>query len=124
MSFAFAQPEVEAETAADRLAWEQRILGQTVSVHPLELVREKLGKVLPLHRLPKTRGRSVVVAGVRLPGWTGSQGFFFSDGDTYITVRGDKTLKAPKPWQVVVINGRWVEDKWGTGWLEAGTLQK
>jgi DNA polymerase III alpha subunit len=122
MSFAFAAPDVETETAADRLAWEQRILGQTISVHPLELVREKVGKVLPLHRLPKTGGRLVNTAGVRLPGWTGGQGFFFSDGDSFITVRGDKTLKAPKPWQVVVVSGRWVEDKWGTGWLEAESL--
>jgi len=122
MRFDFAQPDVEVETAADRLEWEQRILGQPLSVHPLELVQGQLGKVVPLSRLPKSRGRPVTAAGFRLPGWTGGPGFFLSDGETYITVQGDKSLKAPKPWEVVLVNGRWHEDKWGTPYLEADSL--
>jgi DNA polymerase III subunit alpha len=38
MAFAFGAPDVPAETPAERLTWEQRILGQPVSVHPLALL--------------------------------------------------------------------------------------
>ncbi|MFZ0548031.1 MAG: hypothetical protein WAM60_21480, partial [Candidatus Promineifilaceae bacterium] len=124
MRFDFAAPDISPETAAQRLEWEQYILGQAISVHPLELVQKEIGKTVPLSRLPKSHGRLVTIAGVRLPGWTGGPGFFFSDGRTYITVQGDKSLKAPKPWQVILINGRWHEDKWGTPYLEAESLQK
>ncbi len=123
MQFKFAQPTVEIETAEEQLAWEEHILGQTVSVHPLDLVQDQLGRVVPLHRLPKSGGRSVTVAGVRIPGWTGGRGFFLGDGGTYIVVKGDKSLEAPKPWEVVLVNGRWHEDRWGTTWLEAETLR-
>jgi DNA polymerase III alpha subunit len=123
LTFGFAQPEIEPETAADQLAWEHRILGQTICIHPLELAKGQLGKVVPLHRLPKSNGRQATIAGVRISGWTGGQGFFFGDGDTYIVVQGEKSLKAPKPWQVVLIDGRWQQDKWGTSWFEADTIR-
>jgi DNA-directed DNA polymerase III PolC len=123
MRFDFAQPHTEPETAAERLEWEQRILGQPLSVHPLELVQKQLGKTLPLPRLPKSRGRLVTIAGYRLPGWTGGSGFFLSDGSTYLTVQGDKSLRTPKPWEVVVVNGRYQEDKWETAAFQAQSIQ-
>ena len=50
---------VEPETPAQRLAWEQHLLGQPVSVHPLELVAAHLPEHLPLRRLPDSTGRRV-----------------------------------------------------------------
>ncbi|MEJ2736461.1 MAG: DNA polymerase III subunit alpha, partial [Anaerolineae bacterium] len=106
MTFAFAQPEVEAESATQRLTWEQHLLGQPVSVHPLEVA--DLAAVdppgpLPLRRLEEAPGQRVTVAGVRLPGWSGGQGFYLGDGETFVVARSDPARPAPAPWQPVVV---------------------
>ena len=44
MGFAFLADETPAETAAERLAWEEQLLGQPVSVHPLS------ARALPYYR--------------------------------------------------------------------------
>jgi hypothetical protein len=75
-----------------------------------------------LARLPDCPNRPVVVAGVRLPGWTGGEGFFLGDGQRFVTVkaeRGDKTFKAPPAWQPLLVRGRWIGDNYGTWWLQA-----
>ncbi len=124
MAFDFARPEVAAEPPAQRLAWEQRILGQPISVHPLALVADRLPAHLPLRRLAESPGRPVTAAGVRLPGWTGGPGFFLGDGDTFVIVCPDvpgivkSEGKAPPAWQPVIVRGRWVGDEWGTTWLQ------
>jgi DNA-directed DNA polymerase III PolC len=119
LAFAFAQPQVEEETPAQRLAWEQHILGQPVSIHPLELVAGFLPPSTPLRDLPEMEGRRVDVAGVRLPGWTGGAGFFLGDGDSFITVR---SAERPQAWQPVVVRGRWQRDAYGSGWFQAVEL--
>jgi DNA polymerase-3 subunit alpha len=124
MAFDFGRREVEPEPPAQRLAWEQQVLGQPVSVHPLELVAGRLPEHLPLRRLPEWAGRRVTVVGIRLPGWTGGQGFFLCDGDTFVTVRGDRTMKAPPPWQSLLVRGQWLIDEWGTSWLKAEQIQR
>jgi DNA polymerase III alpha subunit len=96
----FARTDVLPEPAAQRLAWEHYILGQPISVHPLEVVAGRLPECLPLRRLPELSGRRVTVAGVRLPGspaldtagasGTGGQGFFLGDGDAFVGVRGSE----------------------------------
>ena len=122
MAFAFAGPDVPAEMPAERLAWEQEILGLPVSVHPLELVREKLPAHTPLAELSPRPGHPATTAGVRLPGWTGGDGFFLGDGRTYIIVKTQKAAKTPPPWQPLVVRGRWAGDGWGTTWLQAESL--
>lgn len=122
MTFGFARPEVPAESPAQRLAWERHLLGQPVSVHPLEVV--ELPERLPLRRLPDQPGRRVTVAGVRLPGWTGGQGFFLGDGKTFVVARGGPTFQAPPPWAPVVVRGRWTGDEWGASWLQVEGLEK
>lgn len=124
MAFDLGRQEVEPEPPAQRLAWEQQLLGQPVSVHPLELLAGCLPEHLPLRRLPEMAGRRVMVAGVRLPGWTGGQGFFLSDGDTFVTVKGDRATKAPPPWQPLLIHGQWLADEWGAAWLQAVQIEK
>ena len=124
MTLGFAGPEVEAEPAAQRLAWERHLLGQPVSVHPLEVVADRLPPHLPLRRLPEQPGQRVTVAGVRLPGWTGGQGFFLSDGDAFVTARGDAALRAPPPWQPLVARGRWTSDEWGTAWFQVEEMEE
>jgi DNA polymerase-3 subunit alpha len=117
MAFPFAQPQTFAETAGQRLAWERRVLGQPVSVHPLELVADRLPEHLPLSHLPDRPVRRVTVAGARLPGWTGGQGFFLGDGETFVVVKGvDRT---PPAWHPLLLQGRWTADEWGMFWLQA-----
>jgi DNA polymerase-3 subunit alpha len=127
MAFTFEGPPVAAESPGQRLAWEQELLGLPISVHPLELVADKLPAnppSVPLSRLGEAPGRPVVVAGVRLPGWTGLDGFFLGDGETFITVKEPAGVKAPPTWQPVLIRGRWVGDNWGSFWLQAEKMQK
>ncbi len=118
MTLGLAGPQVEAEPAAQRLAWERRLLGQPVSVHPLGVAADRLPPHLPLRRLSEQPGELVTAAGVRLPGWTGGQGFFLGDGDTFVTARGESALRAPSPWQPLLVQGRWMGDEWGTTWFQ------
>jgi DNA polymerase III subunit alpha len=117
MAFDFLQAPVESETAAQRFAWEQGILGLPVSVNPLDLVDERPDPLCPLPDLKTTAGRQVSFMGYRLPGRTGGPGFFLSDGRHYIIARLAEQLPTPRPWTVLVGNGRWQMDKWGSGWL-------
>ena len=115
LTFAFAAPPaVEPETAAERLAWEQHLLGLPVSVHPLETVARE-GEWVPLRQVPGREG-PLTVAGVRLPGRTGGPGFFLDDGRAFVLVKG---MRTPRPWQPLAIRGRWRRDRWGSGWLQA-----
>jgi DNA-directed DNA polymerase III PolC len=123
MAFAFGRREVAPEPAAQRLAWEQHLLGWPVSVHPLELVAARLpADCLPLRRLAETPGRPVTTAGARLPGWTGGPGFYLGDGDTFVVAHGP-TDEAPKAWQPLWLRGRWLGDEWGGGWLQVDQMQ-
>ena len=63
-------------------------------------------------------GAPATVAGVRLPGWTGGQGFYLGDGETFVIAKGTKSLKAPPPWQPLILQGRWLSDEFGTSWLQ------
>jgi DNA polymerase III alpha subunit len=123
MTFAFAVAQsVPSERPAQRLAWERHLLGLPVSVHPLELVADRLPSYLPLRRLPEEPGELVTTAGVRLPGWTGGQGFFVGDGNTFVVAKGESTKPSPPPWQPLLLRGRWLGDEWGTYWLQVDQI--
>jgi hypothetical protein len=122
MTFDFGRPQVPAETKAQRLAWEQHLLGQPVSVHPLEVI--DLPDHLPLSRLPVQRGGRVTVAGVRLPGWSGGQGLYLYDGQTFVVARGAPLQPAPPPWKPVLARGRWLADEWGGEWLQVDEMRR
>ncbi len=104
------------EPGAERMAWERQILGQSISVHPVQTVDVPEGCVAlaEAHLQP---GRRITVAGARLPGWTGGKGFFLDDGQCYITVMEPEGSKAPAPGKPVSVTGRWRVDAWGGGWL-------
>jgi len=122
MSFGFARREIAAESAAQRLAWERRLLGQPVSVHPLDVVAERLpAERLPLRQVAAARG-PITVAGVRLPGWTGGQGFFLGDGDDFVVVRPEGESGTPAVWAPVVVRGWRRGDAWGGFWVEGEVL--
>jgi error-prone DNA polymerase len=55
-------------TVEERGAWEREVLGQLVSIHPLELVAEALAPydLTPSDQLGERQGQEVTVAGVRL----------------------------------------------------------
>ncbi|MFW6069916.1 MAG: DNA polymerase III subunit alpha [bacterium] len=118
MAFDFAAPQAaEAESAAQRLAWEQRVLGLPVSVHPLEMVSHAPSDTVAIRRLPQERGDAVHALGVRLPGRPGGRGFFLDDGDSYTIVKSSRR-SLPPAWQPLLVQGRWVEDRWGGGWFQ------
>jgi DNA-directed DNA polymerase III PolC len=121
MAFAFAKLEARPESPAQRLAWEKRILGQVVSVHPVALVADHLPDHTRLCQLKRSNQR-VTIVGVRLPGWTGGRGFFLGDGDTFVVVQGIDP--APPTWQPIVVHGKWTGDEWGTTWLQAEGMEK
>jgi DNA polymerase-3 subunit alpha len=123
-SFDFMQDsEVPPESVHQRLAWEREILGMPVSVHPLELVTDQLENVTRLREVATLPGRERSIAGVRLPGWSGGDGFFVSDGDTFVYVRVESGAmdrrSLPPSWQPIRLRGQWREDAWGGGWFQA-----
>jgi DNA-directed DNA polymerase III PolC len=124
MTFAFARLDVAHESVAQRLAWERHLLGQPVSVHPLALVADRLPKHLLLRQLALHRGRQITTAGVRLPGWTGGQGFFLGDGDTFVTAKGEWARLALPAWQPLLVRGRWLGDQWGSAWLQIDGIEQ
>jgi DNA-directed DNA polymerase III PolC len=105
--------EIPPESPAERIAWEMRILGQPISVHPVELVNASAAT--PLADLPRHPNRPVTVIGVRLPGWTGGKGFFLDDGQSYVIAVPTGKIASPKVWQPVTVRGRWQSDPWGGG---------
>ncbi len=122
MAFSFPAHRPPPETIRQRLQWEQHILGQPLTDHPLdaiELSEASAGRqMLSLIDVPASAGRPIVVRCTRLPGWPGGRGFFIGDRQTYLVAIGAKGLSSPKPWQPLVIRGRWHADEWGGGWLQ------
>jgi DNA polymerase III subunit alpha len=121
MAFGFAtETAVAPDTQAQRLAWERELLGLPLSAHPLTLLQIPPAAV-PLNQLAQQPGRRVQTAGVRLPGWTGGRGVWFSDGTgLVVVVPGPGLKKGDIPlWQPLLLNGRWVPDRWGGGWFAA-----
>ena len=130
MGFAFLADETPAETAAERLAWEEQLLGQPVSVHPLSAllhpysgrtVSVLLGQVAA--GVVKRNSTAIRVAGARLPGWTGGAGFFLGDDHSYLVAVGPRGQRPPPAWQAIELLGRWQVDEWGGAVLQFDTLR-
>jgi DNA-directed DNA polymerase III PolC len=118
MTFGFASQPVPQESAAMAMAWEKRILGQSVSVHPLDL-NEDVPDHVPLGELSKHEGRRISAVGVRLPGWTGGGSFYFGNRKTFVLVQVDESMRMPKVWDPVLLTGRWKTDGMDTYWFQA-----
>jgi DNA polymerase-3 subunit alpha len=123
LALPFDRAVVPPESPAQRLAWEQTVLGQPVSVHPLKVIADRLPEHVRLAQIPSLAGRSMAVAGVRLPGWTGGQGFYLGDGETFVIAKGGQSLKAPSAWQPMVLRGRWLSDEFSTGWFQVDEIK-
>jgi DNA polymerase III alpha subunit len=121
LSFDFARAQRPAESPAHRWEWEQELLGLPVSAlaDPLALVRDSLPPFVRLAEVVATRNRSLVTAGVRLPGWTGGPGFFLSDGERFVFVHVPKGSRHPPVWKPILVQGRWIADEFGVAWLQA-----
>jgi DNA polymerase-3 subunit alpha len=113
------------ESLAQRLDWEKKLLGYPVSVlmEPLKLVADRLPEYVPLRNLPETGGQPVTVAGVRLPGWTGGEGFYLWDGKMWVIAKASESQRSPKSWTPVLLRGHWTSDEWGTSWLQATNMR-
>ncbi len=125
LAFDFYSPAADPETAAQRLAWETRILGLPMGQHPLSLVQDALpAGIVPLKNIRQQRGRRLRTAGVRLPGWTGDGGYFLSDDSDYVmAVPADEAMPLPPLWQPIIVTGRWLTDDWGRAWLDVESWQ-
>jgi hypothetical protein len=108
-------PPTPSEPPAQRLAWEERLLGLPVSVHPLDLVPPLPGAT-PVADLPRSAGRAVTVQAARLPGWTGGKGVYVGDRSGYAVAH---LPEKPPAWQPLVLAGRWMTDAWGGGLFHA-----
>jgi DNA polymerase III subunit alpha len=126
LAFDFAAgTAVAPETAAERFAWELRVLGLPVSVNPLHLVAGlELHPTTPLRDLPRQPGRRVILYAYRLPGWPGGAGFFVSDGDTFVVAKTARGLGGKRPlWRPLRLVGAWQADAWGGGWFQAEEIE-
>jgi DNA-directed DNA polymerase III PolC len=129
LGFGFLEEEAAPETAAERLAWEEQLLGLPVSVHPLAAAQGGAAQEFPgytvstfLHAAATqpvvAKGQLVSVAGARLPGWTGGAGFYLCDDRCYLTAIGPRGQRLPPAWQAVELVGRWQVDEWGGAALQ------
>jgi hypothetical protein len=118
LGFAFLGEETAADTPAERLAWEEQVLGLPVSVHPLAAVERPAGVVSVGAALagavgPDARRRPLQIAGARLPGWTGGPGFFLADEHGYLLALTPAGQRAPAAWKPIEVTGRCLPDQWG-----------
>ncbi|MCP4360978.1 MAG: DNA polymerase III subunit alpha [Chloroflexi bacterium] len=122
LSFEFGEDAaVPPETLSQRLTWESHILGWPVSANPIAQLPEATADDVPLNLIHRLRNQKTTIAGVRLPGWTGSKGFYFGDGHNFIVVKPGPGKQEKLPlWEPVRLSGRWREDEWGGGWFERG----
>lgn len=118
LAFIFVAQAVAAEDAALRLAWETRLLGMPVSVHPLATIASRQLPTMVLGELHKHAGVSITIAGTRLPGWTGGKGWFCGDEENYVVAIPPKGMTNPRPWRPISVRGRWCSDQWGDSWLQ------
>ena len=122
MAFDFGRPVVSAESLSQRLAWEQEILGLPVSAHRvaaatrpgIETVGAPLVTLGELEIRPNT---TLAILAARLPGWTGGEGFFLSDGHGLITADPAAGSKQSRPvaWDALWLRGQWRLNNWSGG---------
>ncbi|MFZ4849820.1 MAG: DNA polymerase III subunit alpha [Caldilinea sp.] len=124
VAFAFMAQQTPPEDAAQRLEWEQHILGQPVSVQPLELWPHVGDGCVTLAGAAAMSRQPVRVAGMRLPGWNGGKGFYLSDGVNFCSALPPRGVNNPPAWAVLHIRGRWLEDEWGGGWLQIEAMER
>lgn len=126
MTFDFVRTSQPAESEAQRLAWEMAILGQPVSVNPLNLVARGRDR-RQLRDLPKLTGQRIEIAAFRIPGWTGGHGVFISDGVSYVNARLEKRLAERwgrlVEWRPYQFRGRWLQDEWQSGWFQTDSIE-
>ena len=123
MAFSFARKQAEPESAREAMGWEMRVLGYPISVHPLDLIKD-LPEHVSLKEISDLEGELISTVGVRLPGWTGGDGVFFGDGDTYVIAQLERGIAQPPPWQPQLLRGRWTGDGMGTFWFKVQHLMK
>ena len=61
---------------------------------------------------------------MRLPGWTGGKGFFLGDRTHFCIAVPPRGISNPPAWAVVRVRGRWLQDEWGSGWLQIEQLEQ
>lgn len=120
LAFDFGAAATVAESPAQRLAWERAILEMPMSVHPADPrvtgVPAAGARLAELAAHPRA---TVTVQAARLPGWTGDEGFFLSDGEGWVAAQlaPDCAQGRPPVWEGVWLRGQWQPDAWGGGFF-------
>jgi DNA-directed DNA polymerase III PolC len=127
-SFEFMQVDTSttaADTAAERLAWERRILGMPVSVHPLQVLPDSIDDRIPLQGVEGRLDQRVETYGARLPGWGRGRSFFLSDPEHFIYCRipDPNRVEVPPAWTPLQVQGAWKQNSWGGGWFEVERIE-
>jgi DNA polymerase III subunit alpha len=126
LAFTFATSNISPEPIVQRLQWEQRILGLPVSCHPLDALE---AGAFPGHTVRSIKdakassGASLQLLGVRLPGWAGARSWILADRSNHLFAFCVKGLSVPRPWQPLLVSGRWREDEWGGGSFQVETCK-
>ncbi|MEA3334405.1 MAG: DNA polymerase III subunit alpha [Chloroflexota bacterium] len=123
LAFDFPTPDVPTESAQQQFDWEKHLLGDPIGVNPLDLVTDLPADSTPLDMLRGHAGHRITAAGYRIPGWTGGQGFFLSNGNRYVLAMPPKGIDNPRPWQPLLVTGRWMRDQWDSEWLQVSSWQ-
>lgn len=115
LAFDFGRATVSAESPTQRLAWELAVLDMAVSrwneTPPDPAAGTGLARLLQQPRTLTT------VQAVRLPGWTGDDGFFLSDGPDLLPAHLTPSNNQGRPpaWEALWLRGQWRPDAWGGG---------
>ena len=127
LAFGFAvETAVEAESVADRVQWEQQLLGMPMSSNPIKSFVDQAQDDVPIAFLPRLLNMKTTIAGTRLPGWTGGKGFFIGDGEAFVITRLAQSVKTAAkiaPWVPFRFIGYWRLDEWGGGWFECVAIE-
>jgi DNA-directed DNA polymerase III PolC len=120
--------KMPVERASQRFRWERELIGMPLSVNPLDIADCDLRTGISLQRPPQVEDAEIETCGYRLPGWTRGSGYFLTDGENYVRVRVDDSIPdvhaRPPVWRPVRVQGRWLMDEWGGGWLQIGRMNK
>ena len=112
--------ETTIEIDQEKANWELEILGYPLTTFraPLEANILNNPDHIPLIQLHDYAQRSVMTAGVRIPGWTGGSGFYLWDGVTWLIARLPDQHPSPDLWKPVIVRGRYLSNEWGSSWFQ------
>jgi hypothetical protein len=118
---------IATETIEEKAAWELELLGYPLTsfTNPLHSASPTApGNPIPIRELHVYTHKQVLIAGIRLPGWTGGSGFYLWDGHAWIIAHMPPDQPTPPIWIPITVRGRLQQDEWGSVWFQINHLIK